>query len=142
MAVVIGSRRSCTAVRNRVEQNTARLRHIDGLHQHEGAGVLDEAFGIAGRERDVGDDRIVRVLRIQLAGEMAAQGFVGGGGFALLNIQAGDAGIRSKGTQQRNGKNSTGHGGHYIALSGLLVSVHRMVAQSKGIRPKPIKTGV
>ena len=87
MAVVIGSRRSCTAVRNRVEQNTARLRHIDGLHQHEGAGVLDEAFGIAGRDADafvliaggIGIAPIAGILRdLELAGDRRSVGLLYG----------------------------------------------------------------
>src|SRR5258708_22597715 len=55
----------------------ARQRYVDRLDDEEGRDVFDLAVRIPLRECDIGDDRVVRIHRIELAERAASDGLVG-----------------------------------------------------------------
>ena len=60
-------RDSAAAVRHILPHHAAALRHIDGLHKIEVRKVLDFTVRVAWRQFDVCDDRVVRIVGVELA---------------------------------------------------------------------------
>ncbi|HWF96441.1 MAG TPA: hypothetical protein VG291_15905 [Xanthobacteraceae bacterium] len=77
------------AIGHVVPHQAARPRHVDRLHQLKRGGVLDHPTRIAGRELDVLDDRIVRIVRIELPEGAPGQGFVGAGAAEARPVEGG-----------------------------------------------------
>ncbi len=66
-------RRPAAAIDHRIHQHAARLRHVDRLDQRERRNVFHLAARVARRELDIGDERILRICRVELAVGLAAQ---------------------------------------------------------------------
>ena len=58
---------SAAAIDDGISQHAARLRHVDRLDERERRDVFDLAPRIAWRKLDVGDDRVLRIVGIELA---------------------------------------------------------------------------
>ena len=60
------------AIDDLIEEHARGLREIDGLGQREGRDVLDFAARVPRRQAEILDDRVVRILRIDLAVDPSA----------------------------------------------------------------------
>src|ERR1019366_4099323 len=113
-------RRAVAAVRHAVEQDAARMRHVDGLGDREGRRVLHHLAGIARRKLDVRNDGVVRIFRVQLTVETAAQGLILaslseglpliGWRLALFDDDARHAGVEGGATEQSITEYGSGEG--------------------------------
>jgi len=65
-----------TPIGHFVQDRTVAAQHIPGLEQKEVRVKLDLAVGISGREADVGDDRVGRVVRVDCEVDLADQSLV------------------------------------------------------------------
>ncbi|TMB41389.1 MAG: hypothetical protein E6J58_03295 [Deltaproteobacteria bacterium] len=107
-----------------VEDHPVALRHVDGLDDVDVGRVFDHAALVARRQRDVLDDGVVRVLRIDLAVRGADQLLeladgaearaAEGGPLDAGDDDAGDARLRRSGGGKQGAKDrdrsSTNHG--------------------------------
>jgi len=114
MAFLIGGRHAVTAIRDQVIQDSAGLRHIDGFRDRERGRVFHHAARVARGELEIVDDRVARILGVQLAVKMAAERLVDagfaeaapgkGGRFAMVDHEAHHPRVQGAGTQQENGE--------------------------------------
>ena len=111
----VRQRVAAAAIHDGIDEDAAEGRRARGPDERERGDVFDLAARISRRELDVGDDRVFRVCRIQLAVSLAGNPFVRRARrLDFGDLQLDDIRMRSNGAEHETERERCGEfrGGH------------------------------